>query len=1083
MRRRSSTSALVVSAALSVIGLGAAGARAQNIVINDSFDDGNLATNTNGVGAGWTATSNGYALGTETGNAFHSDTSGGFDYALQAISSNNGFDFWNSGGATINFTTHSAAVTHDQSGTLAQFPGGQQADWRQELGLFSFRRSPTDNADDELYLNHSGGLYIDLFYDQNGGPSGTNLKVTGNVRAVNKFHTTNSDTEGSPGLETLATFTLNGYDGQSNLLSTLHVNNTGFSLGFDKSVSWQVSPLVGASIVGTDDGTLVGNFTDMNDASFTDEFVNPYGPDAYISAMGQNMGPGRGSGDLSNVTVNAAQLSETPPAADTFWNVTTGDWNVAGNWTAGIPTQVNNAVIDNNGTVNVHQSGLFANLVDIGSDRGLTAPTDDATGRGGTLNIQDGANLTVYDAVRVGQAHNATGTLNVTGGTLTVAPGGDLGDIYIGDNGNGTFNMSGGTVSIADELFLGIQAGSTDTMTISGGTLSTDVANGPNGNFLVGFAGANTDLGFPAADATLNISGSAVINTHFLFSSFSAGSTSTITMTGGTINSHGAVVFGRVGQSTINHSGGAINIPDGNGDFVVGDAGICTYNISGTASVNAENNFIVSTFAGGKGVVKMTCGSITASQYRIGASDLGIFNQSAGTVHAQPGAIFNGSMFLGDFDHSHGQYTISGGTLTIDGNLNVGAALASNAPPDAVRIEPSPTDGAQGQALDANGVFTVSGSGSTINVGGKLLADPADKSAFRSGPGNDNSATLNFQIFDNSGTSLVNVGGAADIDGAVVNVDLMNGFTPAAGKVFKLVTAASFGATGTGTTQNVGTGVGAKQDAGDVGNFSVAVLPDGGKQSLEASAGILPVGALVGPQAAVIGGTVQIQSGSAVSKLGNLIVNTGGKLDLTNNKLIVTAPNSTGTWNGTAYDGISGLVQSARGNGSWNGTTGITSSSAATNANPKLYSIGVVKVTDLKGGTFTDSDTTTFAGQTVSGSDTIAMFTYAGDANLDGKINIDDYGLIDSHVGQSGTAFGWHNGDFNYDGKINIDDYGIIDGNIGAQGAPIPTALLAGGAVTLDGVSAVPEPGSLGLIAVIGAGMLGRRRRNRRESM
>jgi hypothetical protein len=91
--------------------------------------------------------------------------------------------------------------------------------------------------------------------------------------------------------------------------------------------------------------------------------------------------------------------------------------------------------------------------------------------------------------------------------------------------------------------------------------------------------------------------------------------------------------------------------------------------------------------------------------------------------------------------------------------------------------------------------------------------------------------------------------------------------------------------------------------------------------------------------------------------------------------------------------------------------------------------------------------------------------------------------LIDSHVGQSGTAFGWHNGDFNYDGKINIDDYGIIDGNIGAQGAPIPTALLAGGAVTLDGVSAVPEPGSLGLIAVIGAGMLGRRRRHRRESM
>ena len=60
-------------------------------------------------------------------------------------------------------------------------------------------------------------------------------------------------------------------------------------------------------------------------------------------------------------------------------------------------------------------------------------------------------------------------------------------------------------------------------------------------------------------------------------------------------------------------------------------------------------------------------------------------------------------------------------------------------------------------------------------------------------------------------------------------------------------------------------------------------------------------------------------------------------------------------------------------------------------------------------------------------------FTYGGDANLDGRINIDDYGRIDGHVSQSGSAFGWFNGDFNLDGKINIDDYGIIDGNINQQ--------------------------------------------------
>ena len=57
----------------------------------------------------------------------------------------------------------------------------------------------------------------------------------------------------------------------------------------------------------------------------------------------------------------------------------------------------------------------------------------------------------------------------------------------------------------------------------------------------------------------------------------------------------------------------------------------------------------------------------------------------------------------------------------------------------------------------------------------------------------------------------------------------------------------------------------------------------------------------------------------------------------------------------------------------------------------------------------------------------LLMFSWGGDANLDGKINIDDYGQIDFNVGSSGSVFGWSNGDFNYDGKIDLDDYGIID--------------------------------------------------------
>src|SRR4029078_4026251 len=82
--------------------------------------------------------------------------------------------------------------------------------------------------------------------------------------------------------------------------------------------------------------------------------------------------------------------------------------------------------------------------------------------------------------------------------------------------------------------------------------------------------------------------------------------------------------------------------------------------------------------------------------------------------------------------------------------------------------------------------------------------------------------------------------------------------------------------------------------------------------------------------------------------------------------------------------------------------------------------------------------TAVWSGQTVPGTDTLVMYTYAGDANLDGKINVDDYGRIDFNVDLPG-ATGWYNGDFNYDGKINVDDYGIIDLNVGIQGAPFST--------------------------------------------
>jgi hypothetical protein len=164
-------------------------------------------------------------------------------------------------------------------------------------------------------------------------------------------------------------------------------------------------------------------------------------------------------------------------------------------------------------------------------------------------------------------------------------------------------------------------------------------------------------------------------------------------------------------------------------------------------------------------------------------------------------------------------------------------------------------------------------------------------------------------------------------------------------------------------------------------------------------------------------GGAAVLGGNKVLIINSLAITPGGSLDLKKNSLII--PNGTlGTWNGSDYTGITGMARS----------NAIRSSSAQSG----YTRIGVATAGNIFG--IPGSQTGTFAGQTVDPSDVLVKFTYVGDANLDGKVNIDDYGRIDSNVGQSGLVFGWYAGDFNLDGKINIDDYGLIDSIVGAQG-------------------------------------------------
>jgi hypothetical protein len=122
----------------------------------------------------------------------------------------------------------------------------------------------------------------------------------------------------------------------------------------------------------------------------------------------------------------------------------------------------------------------------------------------------------------------------------------------------------------------------------------------------------------------------------------------------------------------------------------------------------------------------------------------------------------------------------------------------------------------------------------------------------------------------------------------------------------------------------------------------------------------------------------------------------------------------------------------------------------------------------------------TFAGLDVSSHNNVLLkYTYAGDANLDGQVDISDlYALASSWHG-SGP---WTSGDFNYDGVVNAADLGLLASNWQAGvGNPVPGAALGDAllALHLPDVSLTPEPTGMVLLALLTPWSLKRTRRAR----
>jgi hypothetical protein len=153
------------------------------------------------------------------------------------------------------------------------------------------------------------------------------------------------------------------------------------------------------------------------------------------------------------------------------------------------------------GTNSVENLDLGGNSGSNGSynlNGGSLLPWHVVVGSGGigTFNHTGGTNsinLSLGGGLSLGQYASSSGVYNLSGtGDLTVK------DEWIGTNGVGLFNQSGGTHTATGTMTLAVNAGSSGTYNLTGGTLTVNngITNNVNGVFNAG-AGTTATVGGP----------------------------------------------------------------------------------------------------------------------------------------------------------------------------------------------------------------------------------------------------------------------------------------------------------------------------------------------------------------------------------------------------------------------------------------------------------------------------------------------------------------------------------------------------------------------------------------------------------
>jgi hypothetical protein len=645
----------------------------------------------------------------------------------------------------------------------------------------------------------------------------------------------------------------------------------------------------------------------------------------------------------------------------------------------------------------------------------------------GTMTQSGSTQVTSTTSMAVGITTNTAGTgeYKLQSGTLTVEGTGNVLGIGVGAGGQGTFTQSGGRLIVGGTLQVGARSsGQLGVYNLEGGIASAnqlyigvESRGTANSNTLTG-SGIVTQK----AGTTLTVAGN-----------FNLAGSTTSTVTSSTTGAY-------------NMQGGLLTLSGTSAIWAIGNGpgSSGTFNqTGGTVAMTASPNGIDIGRNTGSGTYLLSNGVLNVSKVALASS------ANAGIVRRM--AISGGTANITMFDFGSGSTSTALRTLSVSGGVaNITALQSGNGVIDLSGGTPTIN------TLTLNGGGTLSSSINTDKIGSTALvvgnATVNTNGSLMTFTGN---ITNNARTLTKQGTGTLTISGAQTNTNATLQVD--------AGTVNMLSEAGSLTVTNSGTVNFRPPGVAAV-------NRSVTKLQGTGTYNVDPfvslTTGSVRGGAL---NVANNGKVIVRKAGTNLVRVNTLNLNSNGTLDLNDNDLIVD--------NGNFQDIVAKRWQGYR-DAPDSTATGIISSAGQT-----ITGAPILAVFDNSVAGF--GDWPFGSGNTVGNTAVLGQFTYIGDADLNGQVTPDDYGAIDSNLGQHvGTAeqsggLNWLAGDWNFDGDITPDDYGGVDANLG-NGQTQGPQLGASGLMAANGIAAVPEPASIGLLGVAGAGMLMRRRRGSR---